>query len=249
MEGGVQLMGFADFDIMGKCKKILSAISELSVDVGEKISTVGTTVNTLAANWTATRAGYLDNIRSYTATNNTASATGTLSQKQTYTNSTLIGATGATGGTASAGTLMAKSNKLLKISFMNNVATTSFSDKMPTEALKDLIVISLSNVLLYGGNFYTWRKSGYTVTAQYKLTIDGRTYVNGEDENLSYLAIETTPSSICSITAYNDALSNHNRINGLVEPIYASSLTLAINSNRTSTTYGAMSGTLYYKQL
>ena len=41
-------------------------------------------LNHLTNIWTSARAGYIDNIRSYTLTNNTASATGVLSQKLSY---------------------------------------------------------------------------------------------------------------------------------------------------------------------
>ena len=50
-------------------------------------STAGTVMgklNALLSSWTSTRAGYVDNIRSYTVTNNTASSTGVLSQKLSY---------------------------------------------------------------------------------------------------------------------------------------------------------------------
>lgn len=46
--------------------------------------TVMSKLNALLSSWTGTRAGYLDNIRSYTVTNNTASSTGVLSQKLSY---------------------------------------------------------------------------------------------------------------------------------------------------------------------
>ena len=41
-------------------------------------------LNALLTSWTSTRAGYVDNIRSYTVTNNTASKTGVLSAKASY---------------------------------------------------------------------------------------------------------------------------------------------------------------------
>ena len=46
--------------------------------------TVMSKLNALLSSWTAARAGYLDNIRSYTVTNNSASSTGVLSQKLSY---------------------------------------------------------------------------------------------------------------------------------------------------------------------
>lgn len=50
-------------------------------------ATAGTVMgklNALLSSWTSTRAGYVDNICSYTVTNNTASSTGILSQKLSY---------------------------------------------------------------------------------------------------------------------------------------------------------------------
>lgn len=123
-------MGFADFDIMGKCKTIIEKVEELATNLSEvKTSASGaktsadnakTSADTAASNtsvigatgntggsatagtvmgklnklitdltthmgrWTNTRAGYIDNIRSYTVTNNTASKTGVLSAKLAY---------------------------------------------------------------------------------------------------------------------------------------------------------------------
>lgn len=52
----------------------------------------------------------IDTVQTNTAKNNTASNTGTLSQKLSYIIATLIGATNNTGGSATAGTVMAKLN-------------------------------------------------------------------------------------------------------------------------------------------
>lgn len=46
--------------------------------------TVMSKLNALLSLWTSTRAGYVDNIQSYTATNNSANSSGTLSQKLSY---------------------------------------------------------------------------------------------------------------------------------------------------------------------
>lgn len=123
-------MGFADFDIMGKCKTIIEKVEEVATNLSEvktfasgaktsannaktsadtaasNTSVIGATGNTGGSAtagtvmgklnklitdltthmgiWTNTRAGYIDNIRSYTLTNNTASKTGVLSQKLAY---------------------------------------------------------------------------------------------------------------------------------------------------------------------
>lgn len=95
--------------------KILTKVTALP----DAISTVKTAVDTLAANWTATRAGYLDNIRSYTITNNTGSLTGVLSAKLTYIANSLIGAVNNTGGTYNSGSVHAKLATLI----LNDPAT------------------------------------------------------------------------------------------------------------------------------
>ena len=146
--------------------KILTKVTALP----DAISTVKTAVDTLAANWTATRAGYLDNIRSYTATNNTASATGTLSQKQTYTNSTLIGATGATGGTTKAGTVMAKINTLLKPRALSRQTVLSASK---SDSTTEVNIVNLSNILLHDLNITV---SGYSGRYTSYVSV----YLNGE---------------------------------------------------------------------
>ena len=125
-------MGFADFDIMGKCKAIIEKVEEIATNLSEvktsasgakasadnakasadtaasNTSVIGATGNTggsatagtvmaklnaLLTSWTSTRAGYIDNIRSYTVTNNTASKTGVLSAKLAYVINLLENAT------------------------------------------------------------------------------------------------------------------------------------------------------------
>jgi len=69
--------------------EIDSAKQELSTQIGTTTNTGGSAtagtlmakLNALLSSWTAARAGLIDTIRGYTATNNTASSTGTLSQK------------------------------------------------------------------------------------------------------------------------------------------------------------------------
>ena len=222
--------------------KILTKVTALPY----VISTVKTAVDTLAANWTATRAGYLDNIRSYTVTNNTANATGTLSQKQTYTNSTLIGSTGATGGTASAGTLMAKSNKLLKISPMNNIATASFSKLRSSTAGADRTICNLSNVILYGGWFETYY-DGYSssITINIDDTVDTDTYEYDYDIEIRTDATTNKPK----LTRLSSSSIFPSGICTLDEPIYAESLSVVINTRSTYASDCYINGRIFYKQL
>lgn len=63
--------------------------------------------------WTDTRAGLIDAINTNTKINDTASKTGTLSQKLSYITDTSLGATTDIGGTSTAGTAMAKLNAIL----------------------------------------------------------------------------------------------------------------------------------------
>lgn len=49
-----------------------------------KLNKIISDITSFVGNWTATRAGYIDNIRSYTITDNTASKTGVLSAKLSY---------------------------------------------------------------------------------------------------------------------------------------------------------------------
>lgn len=246
MERGVQLMGFADFDIMGKCNRILSAVSELSVDVGEKISTVKTTVDTLATNWTATRAGYLDNIRAYTVTNNTANATGVLSQKLTYIISTLIGTTGATGGTATAGTVMAKLNGLLKF-HTSSFQKTSFKNKASTTANTELQILTLNNIMLYG--IYCTigsSSSSYTITGY--ATINGVKLQIGPESDSDYETnLVNDFSSAIGVGFTEPQLSNDMSPFTLTEPIFVETLTMSVLSSQTSRVW--FSGDIYYKQL
>ena len=74
--------------IFGKLNAILSSSSGGgSANVGATGDTGGSTtagtvmakLNALLTSWTSTRAGYVDNIRSYTVTNNTENKTGVLS--------------------------------------------------------------------------------------------------------------------------------------------------------------------------
>lgn len=80
------------------------SVQAVNTKVGTSSDTASSTPTTLFAGikgliawftgtWTAVRAGYVDNINSNTATNNTASKTGTLSQKGSYGISLLENAT------------------------------------------------------------------------------------------------------------------------------------------------------------
>ena len=101
----------------GEVKKFLNSGMNTPLDI--LINNVKSVVDTISTN--------VNSVKSATAASSTANATGTLSQKLTYIISTLIGTTGATGGTATAGTIMAKLNKLLRL-HTSSFQKTSFSE-------------------------------------------------------------------------------------------------------------------------
>ena len=86
--------------------EIEELLNDMNDDLTATINTVNNNVNTVINN---------------TKINNTASGTGSLSQKLSWIGNTLIGATGQTGGSATAGTVMAKLNAAIT----NTAATTT----------------------------------------------------------------------------------------------------------------------------
>ena len=73
MEGGYFIMGFSDFDIMSRCKKIFDHLVDVTDVAINSAKSVIDTVNT-----------NVNSVKSYTTTNNTASETGALSQKLSW---------------------------------------------------------------------------------------------------------------------------------------------------------------------
>lgn len=89
-----------------KVQAVDTVVRGISTDIGATNATGGsTTAGTVMAK--------LNAIIGNTAKNNTASGTGTLSQKASWIGNTLIGATNNTGGSTTAGTVMAKLNAIL----------------------------------------------------------------------------------------------------------------------------------------
>ena len=93
--GGTSTSG----SVFAKLNKIITDAASSSSSIGQTNNSGGTTsagtvfaklnkiisdIAAFVANYTAARAGYIDNIRSYTITNNSASKTGVLSQKDSY---------------------------------------------------------------------------------------------------------------------------------------------------------------------
>jgi hypothetical protein len=88
------------------------AQEETSQEIKSTVNTINTNASTAATKATAA-ANDASAAKNNTATNNTASGTGTLSQKLSWIGNTLIGATNQTGGSATAGTVMAKLNAII----------------------------------------------------------------------------------------------------------------------------------------
>ena len=139
------------------------SVQAVNTKVGTSSDTASSTPTTLFAGikgliawftgtWTAARAAKVDTIdtnvdtiSTNTAYSATASSTGTLSQKLAYIISTLIGATNATGGTSTAGTLMSKLNALLT-SWTSTRAGYVDTIKTNTDYLKTQRQASLTGV-------------------------------------------------------------------------------------------------------
>lgn len=135
------------------------SVQAVNTKVGTSSDTASSTPTTLFAGikgliawftgtWTAARAVKLDTIdiiSTNTAYSATASSTGSLSQKMAYIISTLIGVTNATGGTTTAGTVMAKLNALLT-SWTSTRAGYIDTIKTNTDYLKTQRQASLTGV-------------------------------------------------------------------------------------------------------
>jgi hypothetical protein len=100
-----------------------------------KLNKIISDIATFVGNWTATRAGYIDTIK--TNTDRLTSARATKIDN--------IGATGDTGGTASAGTVMAKLNALV-----SNTTTNNTASKTGVLSAKLTYIISLLENTTYG---------------------------------------------------------------------------------------------------
>lgn len=184
-------MGFAEFDIMGKCKKILSKLDLLGEEVEDKVSplvdVLGQTNNTggtnssgsvmaklnkLITDWTTTRAGYIDAIKSKTD---------------------LIGSSNEARGTVTTGSLMAKLNAAIprgavykNLKYLT-VKKTGWATTNGTE--KTVTLASLTNVTLHRLYFDIL---GYSSTyyARVEVIMDGvSVYDNTVVEDTEYIVL------------------------------------------------------------
>lgn len=145
----------------------VNEIKNISNDIESKIDSLSLDVSDIKSNTSNGNSESfeelqtnLTSIKNNTDINNTANSTGTLSQKISYIISTLFGTANASGGTSSAGSLMAKVNKLLTDwtttragyidTIKNAVTANSTASKTGSLSQKDAYIISLLENSTYG---------------------------------------------------------------------------------------------------
>ena len=154
--------------------------------------TVMSKLNALLSSWTAARAGYLDNIRSYTITNNSASSTGVLSQKLSYLISQRQASQTGTGTTI----------------FTTSITAPTYSDRYiciakfvaPVSGIYKVTVTA--NAQGYSSNIDVKKIITATASYCYNATNTNYSYVGGRtiDQNASYDASSVNSVSYVSKT-------------------------------------------------
>lgn len=144
-------------------------------------ATAGTVMgklNALLSSWTSTRAGYVDNIRSYTVTNNTASSTGILSQKLSYLISQRQASLTGTGTTVYSGSITAATYSDRYICIAKFVAPVSGVYKVTVTA----------NAQSYSAPIDVRKIISVTASYCYNATSTSYSYVGARtiDQNVSY---------------------------------------------------------------
>ena len=167
--------------------------------------TVMSKLNALLSSWTAARAGYLDNIRSYTITNNSASSTGVLSQKLSYLISQRQASQTGTGTTI----------------FTTSITSPTYSDRYiciakfvaPVSGIYK--VTETANAQGYSSNIDVKKIITATASYCYNATNTNYSYVGGRtiDQNASYDASSVNSVSYVSKTdssslAWSDYISD-----------------------------------------
>ena len=167
--------------------------------------TVMSKLNALLSSWTAARAGYLDNIRSYTITNNSACSTGVLSQKLSYLISQRQASQTGTGTTI----------------FTTSITSPTYSDRYiciakfvaPVSGIYKVTVTA--NAQGYSSNIDVKKIITATASYCYNATNTNYSYVGGRtiDQNASYDASSVNSVSYVSKTdssslAWSDYISD-----------------------------------------
>ena len=158
-------------------------------------ATAGTVMgklNALLSSWTAARAGYLDNIRSYTITGNSASSTGVLSQNLSNLLSQRQASQTGTGITVYSGSITSATYSDRYICIAKFVAPVSGVYK----------VTVTSNAQSYSSNIEVRKIITATASYCYNATSNYISYVGGRtiEQNASYDASSVNSASYVSKT-------------------------------------------------
>ena len=138
-------------EISQKLNEINSSISNTLSTINSNVNTINTNVSTVSTNVNTANTN-INAIKTATAASTTANASGTLSQKLSWIGNSLIGATGNTGGSATAGTVMGKLNALLVGNGLKKT-TISVSGKGTGTVLylSNILLVTLDCSYLTGG--------------------------------------------------------------------------------------------------
>lgn len=198
--------------------ELTDKINELNSDLESDINSINSNVTAVGSSLSSKidalstdLSASVNTVKTATATNNTASLTGTLSQKLSYIANTLIGTTGATGGTDTTGTVMAKLNTLYKL-LTGKYVTKTFSQSGPTTATT---FGTLNNIIYIGSNVgvYGYETSSNSYFSYCDVIADGVTIHSLEDYGESW-----TYSSARGVKSTN--------YGNFAPPYYVSSLTV-----------------------
>ena len=203
--------------------EIEDKLDEINSGLSSDISSLNTMLSTINTD--------LSTVKTNVATNNAASSTGALSQKLSWIGNSLIGATNATGGSTTAGTVMAKLNALL------NIVAGVYSEKTASQSGKttETSFLALYNVILYSAEV---RCKGYAgdYDSVVKLYIDDESVISDSTSSSTYSYAGTTGSVTIGNCTYQ-------------LPMYVSSLTVSGYGDSSNTSRNYQAATIKYIQL
>lgn len=149
--------------------ELSSKIDELNYGLSSSIELVDAKIDVISSD--------LSDVSTNVAINNTASTTGTLSQKLTAIYNQ-IGSTSSSGGSSTNGSVMSKLNSLLTPKVVTSIyKNQSYSYDASN---RTLTVCNLSNVEVYGIVLYSKRYSSDYFAGTFYVKIDGTTIYQGD---------------------------------------------------------------------
>lgn len=148
----------------------------------------------------------ISNVLTNTNTNNAASATGTLSQKLSWIGNSLIGATSNTGGSSTAGTVMAKLNSIM--SKPRCVKTSVSPNTSSCQSQKEVLNISghgkLYSIASYGASSYIKViADGVHIGSSSGLSSDAYSFQHGSTGEITYNVVNVEFASSCIVKLLN----------------------------------------------